>query len=106
MTEPTKPSISTHHENNFTTLCEAVRNGDVCLMLCTDAKTGEHATVLCIVNEGIDPDTGEEAYEMLPVATMIEGNPFEAYIPPNGEAAIFDQEDANNVSPTTEHTTH
>lgn len=106
MTEPTKPSISTQHENNFITLCEATRNGDVCLMLCTDAKTGEHATVICMINKSFN-EAGEPEYQFVPVATMIEGNPYEAYIPPEGHEEAYDEDEGpNNVSPTTERTTH
>lgn len=94
-------SIKTHHENNFSTLCRAVREGNVCLMLCTDAKTGEDAVVICMVNQ--TEDGGH--FDLVPVATMIEGNPYEAYIPP-GDDNINDTETdnepakANSVSTT------
>jgi hypothetical protein len=95
----TNMPISTTHENNFSTLCEAMRNNDVALMLCTDAKTGEDAVVICMVNRHPNDEM-----EFVPVATMIEGNPYEAYIPPSDPE--YEESMPNNVSPTDADTKH
>ncbi|NDF45285.1 MAG: hypothetical protein EB125_06245 [Betaproteobacteria bacterium] len=105
MSKPTKPSISTRHENNFTTLIRAFKNDDVALMLCTDAKTGEYATVICICNL-VTKEDGEPEYQFIPVATMIEGNPYEAYIPPNDGEDDGNDGGPNTVSPTDADTKH
>lgn len=61
---------------NFNTLLKAAGNGDLALLECTDAKTGEPRFVICAV--GYDGDE----YVMTPFGHLCDGNPFEAYTPP------------------------
>lgn len=71
--------IPQSHSKNFETLQRAFRDGAVCLMECTDAKTGDSVMAICAVNFD-----GDE-YQMTPFAKMFEGNPYEQLIPPAAE---------------------
>jgi len=70
-------TIVQEHQNNFDTLTRAFDQSDVVLMDCINAKTGEHEALICAVNFD-----GEE-YQFTPFARMINGNPFDMFIPPN-----------------------
>lgn len=62
---------------NFNTLLEAAKQGDLALMECTDAKTGEYRAVICAVNhDGTD-------HVMVPLGHIATGNPYEDYKPPD-----------------------
>ena len=63
--------------SNFDTLQRACRNGDVVLLECTDAKTGEPAYAVCAVNR----DAGE--FHFVPIAKMFNGNPYKELVPPD-----------------------
>ena len=63
---------------NFQTMMRAAANGDLSLMECTDAVTGEPRYVLCAVSlHGND-------YVMTPFGHLYDGNPYAAYVPPGG----------------------
>ena len=63
---------------NFGTLLCAAEQGDLALVECLDAMTGEARYVLCAVGrEGRD-------YLLTPFGHLHDGNPFEAYVPPPG----------------------
>jgi hypothetical protein len=68
-------------KNNFETLCRAIRNDDVALMQCTDAKTGESVAVICVVQMR---ESEDDAIEFIPVARLME-NPYAEVIPPTDE---------------------
>lgn len=72
--------IPKHHSANFQTLARAFDERRVCLMECNDAKTNEPVYAICMVN--VD---GDRNYEMIPVAQLIEGNPYEQLTPPSME---------------------
>lgn len=72
--------IPEHHRNNFQTLLRAAEAGDLALMECTDAATGEARYVLCAVGR----DNGE--FLFTPFGHLHEGDPFTAYIPPQAGA--------------------
>lgn len=65
-----------HEQANFNTLMRAARRGDLVLVSCTWADSGKPVAVLCMSN--ID---GDEA-DFVPVATLIDGNPYELLNPP------------------------
>lgn len=69
-------TISVGYQANFDTLRKAFRNGDVCLMECTDSTTGKPVVAICAV-ERIEGD-----YAMKPLAKMFDGNPYEELNPP------------------------
>jgi hypothetical protein len=61
---------------NFDTLLRAASNGDLALMECTDAVTGEPRYVICAVGgEGTD-------YLLTPFGHLADGNPYDAYLSP------------------------
>lgn len=69
-------AIPDHLTSNFKTLLRAADDGNLALMECQDAATGEARYVLCAV--GRDGDD----YVMTPFGHLAEGNPYEAYLPP------------------------
>jgi hypothetical protein len=73
--------IPDHHRRNFETLKRAALDGNLALMECTDAKTGETRIVICAVSQIHDEFT------MTPFGHLAEGNPYEAYLPPREMAA-------------------
>lgn len=73
-------AIPEHHRSNFQTLLRAAEAGDLALMECSDAATGEPRYVLCAVGR----DKGE--FLFTPFGHLHDGDPFTAYIPPAAEA--------------------
>jgi hypothetical protein len=70
-------SIPDHARTNFNTLLRAAEAGDLALVECTDAVTGEPRYVLAaIAREG-------GTYMMTPFGHLAPGNPFDAYVPPD-----------------------
>ena len=69
-------SIPDYARTNFDTLLRAAASGDLALVECADAVTGEPRYVLCAVGR----DGGE--YLMTPFGHLAPDNPFEAYVPP------------------------
>ena len=69
-------SIPDHARDNFNTLLRAVSDGNLALMECTDAMTGEARYVICAVErDGTD-------YVFTPFGHLADGNPYDAYRPP------------------------
>ncbi len=72
--------IPDHAQANFQTLLLAAKGGDLALMECKDAATGEPRYVVCAVGrDGAD-------FMFTPFCHLADGNPFEIYLPP--EASI------------------
>jgi hypothetical protein len=71
-------SIPDSISKNFDTLLRAASNGNLALMECGDAITGEPRYVICAVGrEGAD-------YLFTPFGHLADGNPYDAYLPPAG----------------------
>lgn len=70
-------SIPDYARANFNTLLRAAAAGDLALVECADAVTGDPRYVLCAVGR----DDGD--YVMTPFGHLAPGNPFEAYLPPD-----------------------
>ena len=68
--------IPDHIRANFQTLVRAAENGDLALMECADAESGAPRYVICAVGR----NGGE--YLFTPFGHLAEGNPYEAYRPP------------------------
>ena len=68
--------IPDHIRDNFQTLMRAAENGDLALMECADAESGAPRYVICAVGR----NGGE--YLFTPFGHLAEGNPYEAYQPP------------------------
>jgi hypothetical protein len=82
--------LSAGHKQNFNTLRRAFRAGNVALMECQVAATGEAVAVICAANRLPDGSV-----EFVPMATMFPGNPYEAVNPPNPNGGFYSQEAAN-----------
>jgi len=69
-------AIAIGYKENFETLCCAVKNGDVCIVECTDKITHQLVNVICAVSaDGTD-------VVLAPLAKMFDGNPYEELDPP------------------------
>lgn len=69
-------AIPEPYRTNFDTLLRAARQGDLALMECADAATGEPRYVLCALGrDGVD-------YVVTPFGHLADGNPFDLYRPP------------------------
>lgn len=68
-------------KQNFATLLDAARNGDLALIETTDAKTGGYRAAICAV--AFD---GKE-YRITPFGHLVTGNPFEIYSDPTANLA-------------------
>lgn len=69
-------AIPDYARTNFETLVKAAKAGDLALMECTEAQSGEIRYVICAVGR----DAGD--YVMTPFGHLASSNPYEAYIPP------------------------
>ena len=70
-------SIPDHARANFQTLLRAAADGNLALMECTDAATGEIRYVICAVGrDGVD-------FVFTPFGHLADGNPYDAYLPPS-----------------------
>jgi hypothetical protein len=79
-------SIPEHARTNFDTLLRAAPSGDLALVECAAATTGEPRYVLCAV----DRDPGE--YVVTPFGHLAPGNPYEAYVPPQPDPGAATRE--------------
>lgn len=70
------------YRKNFNTLLRAAENGDLALVECTDAKTGEPKYVLTAMQREKDGQI-----TMVPFGHLCDGNPYEEYLPPSTEKA-------------------
>ena len=69
-------AIPEPYRANFETLQRASQQGDLCLVECRDAATGQPVFALCAVNYT------EETAEWVPLAKLFAGNPYEELVPP------------------------
>ena len=69
-------SIPDYARANFQTLLNAAANGDLALMECADAVSGETRYVIAAVGR-----EGEE-FVFTPFGHLADGDPSEAYLPP------------------------
>jgi hypothetical protein len=70
-------AIPEPHRRNFEMLLAAAGDGNLALMECTCAQTGEPRYVICAVGRG-----GNGDYLMTPFGHLCDDNPFDAYLPP------------------------
>jgi len=75
--EVTPPPITDGYRHNFETLLKASRNDDLCLVSAIRAKDQAPVALVCahFVDEG-------GMHQIVPIAQMIEGNPYELYEDP------------------------
>lgn len=70
-------SIPDHARANFQTLLRAAADGNLALLECADAETGAMRYVICAVGRD------DEEFLFTPFGHLAEGNPYEAYRPPD-----------------------
>ena len=73
---------------NFDALQRAFQNGDVALMECQLAATGEPVAVVCAANRHDDGSV-----EFAPFAMLFNANPYELLNPPKPEGGFFTQQE-------------
>jgi len=69
---------------NYQTILSAVKHKRLCVMEVFDSTEQKTKTALCAVNV---LDDGE--YEMIPLAIMIDEDPYERYMPPDGKDGFY-----------------
>jgi hypothetical protein len=84
-------ALATGHKANFETFQEAFANGDVALMECQLAATGEEVAVICVANHLPDGSV-----EFAPFAMLFNGNPNEAVNPPSPEGGFHSQDEVGD----------
>ena len=75
-------AIPEPYRHNFQTLLRVAADGNLALMECSDAESGDPRYVICAVGRA------EGDYVMTPFGHLHDGNPFEAYLPPDGGGTI------------------
>jgi hypothetical protein len=79
--------LTTGHKQNFDTLQRAFLEGDVALMECQSAATGETVPVICAANRLEDGEI-----EFVPFATMFDDDPYRLVNPPKPEGGFWSQQ--------------
>lgn len=74
-------SIPAHLRNNFDTLLRAAHDGNLALLECADAATGEPRYVICAVGR-CDSD-----FLFTPFGHLAPDDPYQAYLPPTSSEA-------------------
>lgn len=82
MPETKKSTFLDGYKPNFETLQRAGRCDDLALAECTDVKTGARVAVVCAVQRSGD------SVEMVPLAKMFDGDPYEEVLPPLPEGGF------------------
>jgi hypothetical protein len=67
-------------KNNFHTLEQAFKNGDIALLECRSRADGEPAYPICAINV-IRQSGTEPEMEMVPFGLMFSGDPYQTLIP-------------------------
>lgn len=82
-------AINESYKNNFETLKRAVRAQGACLLEARRKADGQIVALLCAVNDS--PGNPEYQYEFVPLAVMIEGNPYELFEPPDPKGGFYQE---------------
>lgn len=78
-------ALATGHKSNFETLQEACFNGDIALMECQLAASGEAVAVICAANRLADGEI-----EFVPLASLFNGDPYELLNPPAPDGGFIE----------------
>lgn len=81
---PTPPALTEVQKKNYNTLKRAARDGRLALLSAVRKADGRAVALLCAINCDIRPrgDKGCMNYYPVPLAELIDGNPFELYHDP------------------------
>jgi hypothetical protein len=80
-------ALAIGHRHNFETLQQAFQNGDVALLECQLAASGEEVAVICAANPQEDG-----GIQFTPFAMFFNGNPYELLNPPNPDGGSCQQD--------------
>lgn len=69
-------AIQKGDRRNFETMLEAAKNGDLALLECADAASGEKRSVVCAINRD------SKDFVFVPLAKLFIGNPYDELTPP------------------------
>ena len=81
-------ALAIGYKQNFQTLIKAIQAGDVALMECEMATTGETAAVICAAVE-----VSSGSVEFFPFAMLFNDNPYKLVNPPKPEGGFFSQDE-------------
>jgi len=81
-------ALATGHKKNFDTLIKAIQAGDVALMECQMAVTGETAAVICAA---VEVSSGN--VQFFPFAMLFNDNPYKMVNPPKPEGGFYSQDE-------------
>lgn len=73
----TPPKLTEGHKANFKTLQRAHENGDLCLVSAIRRSDQSPVALVCATQE-----TPEGMVQIVPLAAMCEGNPYENFLNP------------------------
>jgi hypothetical protein len=77
------------HARTFDALALAAISGRLVMGICKDTKTGEKFCTLCAVIEESEKDGVARGVQVVPLARMIDGNPFEVCVPPDAGVLVM-----------------
>lgn len=72
-------AIPKGYQTNLNTIIEAAKADRLAILDCTDKATGKQVIALIALGEG------PEGYDLIPLAKMFDGNPYEEIDPPDLE---------------------
>lgn len=75
-------AISEPHKANFETMQRAHDDGALCIMEATRKSDGKPVVLVCAMSKR------DGAFYPTPLAVMVEGNPYEDFIPPEGMEGV------------------
>ena len=78
------PKIQKGYKHNFDEMMRAAEHGRLALIDCQDKRTGKPARVICAVS-----DSSDGQYDIIPLARMFDGNPYDELNPPNPDGGYF-----------------
>lgn len=79
--------LKPHDRSNFETLARAFACGDSALVEVQRIADGVVVAAICAVSRDGD------LFTVTPFATMVEGNPFELFLPPNPDGGFGQREE-------------
>jgi hypothetical protein len=73
--------LSKGDKGNFETLQRAFRNKNICLLRALRKSDNKEVALVCAVNHNSKFRGSGDEVDLVPLAVMIEGNPYEDFIP-------------------------